>query len=88
MHSKCGSGRTPRNPVSPACRSRVNCFCPGFVDAEPPIPGRVDYVKALAPALALARPASASEIADAYLYLFGNAYATGSVIVVDGGATC
>lgn len=28
------------------------------------------------------------QIADAYLYLFGNAYSTGSVIVVDGGVTC
>lgn len=28
------------------------------------------------------------KIAAAYLYLFGNAYSTGSAIVVDGGVTC
>lgn len=67
---------------------RVNTVCPGFVDADTPIPGRVDYVKKLAPSLPLDRLGAAKEIADAYLYLFGNAYSTGSVIVVDGGAAC
>lgn len=67
---------------------RVNTVCPGFVDADAPIPGRVDYVKKLASNLPLDRLGAAKEIADAYLYLFGNAYSTGSVIVVDGGVTC
>lgn len=67
---------------------RVNTVCPGFVDADTPIPGRVDYVKKLASSLPLDRLGAAKEIADAYLYLFGNAYSTGSVIVVDGGAAC
>lgn len=53
-----------------------------------PIPGRVDYVKKLAPSLPLNRLGAAKEIAGAYLYLFGNAYSTGSVVVVDGGVTC
>lgn len=67
---------------------RVNTVCPGFVDADVPIPGRVEYVKKLAPNLPLARLGAAKEIADAYLYLFSNAYSTGSVIIVDGGVTC
>jgi len=67
---------------------RVNTVCPGFVDADSPIPGRVDYVRKLAPSLPLNRLGATNEIADAYLYLFGNAYSTGSVIVVDGGVTC
>lgn len=67
---------------------RVNTVCPGFVDADVPIPGRADYVRKLAPSLPLNRLGTANEIADAYLYLFGNAYSTGSVIVVDGGVTC
>lgn len=67
---------------------RVNTVCPGFVDADLPIPGRADYVRRLAPNLPLDRLGTAKEIAEAYLYLFGNTYATGSVIVVDGGVTC
>lgn len=67
---------------------RVNAVCPGFVDAEPPISGRAQAVNALAPGLPLDRLATASEVAEAYLYLFGNRYSTGSVIVVDGGAVC
>lgn len=67
---------------------RVNCVCPGFVDADPPTPGRAQHVKSLAPAMPLERLGSASEAAEAYLYLFGNSYSTGSVVVVDGGATC
>jgi len=34
------------------------------------------------------RIGEASECAEAYLYLFGNAYTTGSVMVVDGGVAC
>lgn len=66
---------------------RVNTVCPGFVDADLPIPGRVEYVRALAPNLPLERLGVAKEIAEAYLYLFGNTYSTGSVIVIDGGVT-
>ena len=67
---------------------RVNTVCPGFVDADLPIPGRAEYVRALAPNLPLGRLGAAKEIAEAYLYLFGNTDSTGSVIVVDGGVTC
>ena len=67
---------------------RVNTVCPGFVDTEPPTPGRSQHVKTLSPTLPLNRLGAASEIADAYLYLFTNSYSTGTVVVVDGGAIC
>ncbi|MDD5056341.1 MAG: SDR family oxidoreductase [Sideroxydans sp.] len=67
---------------------RVNTVCPGFVDADTPIAGRADYVRKLAPNLPLDRLGAADEIAAAYLFLFGNTYSTGSVLVVDGGVTC
>ena len=67
---------------------RVNTVCPGFVDTEPPISGRSQHVKVLSPTLPLERLGVASEIADAFLYLFGNSYSTGTVVVVDGGAIC
>lgn len=67
---------------------RVNTVCPGFVEAEPPTPSRAEYVKTLAPSLPLNRLGAAHEVAEAYLYLFGSLYSTGSVIVVDGGAIC
>lgn len=67
---------------------RVNTVCPGFVDTEPPTSGRSQHVKILSPTLPLSRLGTASEIADAYLYLFANAYSTGTVVVIDGGAIC
>ena len=67
---------------------RVNTVCPGFVDTEPPTPGRAQHIKVLSPTLPLNCPGIASEIADAYLYLFANSYSTGTVVVVDGGAIC
>lgn len=67
---------------------RVNTVCPGFVDTEPPTSGRFQHVKTLSPTFPLNRLGVASEIADAYLYLFANSYSTGTVLVVDGGATC
>ena len=67
---------------------RVNTVCPGFVDTEPPTTGRAQHIKVLSPTLPLNRLGVASEIADAYLYLFANSYSTGTVVVVDGGAIC
>lgn len=67
---------------------RVNTVCPGFVDTEPPTSGRAQHIKVLSPTLPLNRLGVASEIADAYLYLFANSYSTGTVVVVDGGAIC
>ncbi len=67
---------------------RVNTVCPGFVNTEPPTPGRAQHVKTLVSTLPMNRPGMTSEIADAYLYLFSNSYSTGAVVVVDGGAIC
>lgn len=67
---------------------RVNTVSPGLVESEPGNPERSAMKQKLASYVPLARTGSTSEIADAYLFLFGNAYATGSVIVVDGGAVC
>lgn len=67
---------------------RVNCVCPGFVDTEPPSISRAQHVRTLAPNLPLDRLGVASEIADTYLYLLTSPYSTGTVVVVDGGATC
>jgi len=67
---------------------RVNTVCPGFVDTKPPASGRAQHVKVLSPTLPLNRLGVASDIADAYLYLFANSYSTGTVVVVDGGAIC
>lgn len=61
----------------------------GFAVAQKaPTPGRAQHVTTLSPTLPLNRLGAASEIADAYLYLFGNSYSTGTVLVVDGGALC
>ncbi|MBI3611186.1 MAG: SDR family oxidoreductase [Nitrospirae bacterium] len=67
---------------------RVNGVCPGFVDIEAPNDKRAQQIMALIPNLPLARLGTADEIADAYLYLLNNVYSTGTIIVVDGGATC
>ena len=67
---------------------RVNCVCPGFVDTDPPSSSRAAHVRTLVPNLPLVRLASASEVANAYLYLFNAQCVTGTVVVVDGGATC
>lgn len=66
---------------------RVNCICPGFVDTVPSTPGRASHVMAISPTLPLERLGTANEVANAYLYSFSNTYSTGSVIVVDGGAS-
>lgn len=67
---------------------RVNTVCPGFVNTEPPTSVRTEHVRVLSPSLPLNRLGMASEIAEAYLYLFANSYTTGTVVVVDGGAIC
>lgn len=66
---------------------RVNAVCPGFVDTSPASVERAAYVRALAPFLPLARLGQSSEIASAYLYLLTSSYTTGSVFIVDGGAS-
>lgn len=67
---------------------RINTVCPGFVDTEPPTSERAEHFRVLSPSLPLNRLGMAGEIAEAYLYLFANSYATGTVVVIDGGAIC
>lgn len=67
---------------------RVNTVCPGFVCDGGTGSSREQHVRSLLPHLPLNRLAKASEIADAYLFLFNNTYATGTIVVVDGGVTC
>ena len=67
---------------------RVNTVSPGLVDGVSANPEQHAMKQKLTTYLPLARFGQAAEIADAYLYFFGNTYSTGSVIVVDGGAVC
>jgi len=67
---------------------RVNVVCPGFVETNPPTIARVQHIKKISPNIPLDRLATANEIADAYLYLFSSQYSTGTIVTVDGGATC
>jgi NAD(P)-dependent dehydrogenase (short-subunit alcohol dehydrogenase family) len=67
---------------------RVNAVCPGMVASDPPAPERDQRLLAIASALPLGRLAMPAEVADAYLYLLCNTYATGTVTVIDGGAVC
>jgi NAD(P)-dependent dehydrogenase (short-subunit alcohol dehydrogenase family) len=67
---------------------RVNTVSPGLVDARPLDPAQPERLQKLVQYVPLARLGGAAEIAEAYLYLFGNAYTTGSVMVVDGGVAC
>lgn len=67
---------------------RVNTVSPGVVAAERPDPARSEWLDKAASQLPLGRVGGRDEIAQAYLYLFANTYATGSVTVVDGGFLC
>ncbi|MBK8384188.1 MAG: SDR family oxidoreductase [Candidatus Accumulibacter sp.] len=67
---------------------RVNTVSPGLVDARPLDPAQPERLQKLVQYVPLARLGGTAEIAEAYLYLFGNAYTTGSVMVVDGGVAC
>lgn len=60
---------------------RVNAVSPGFVEPKP------REVQEYASRFPSKRLASANDIAAAYLYLMTNPYVTGTITVVDGGAT-
>ena len=60
---------------------RVNAVSPGFVEPKP------TEVQEYASRFPSKRLASANDIAAAYLYLMTNPYVTGTITVVDGGAT-
>ena len=59
---------------------RVNCVSPGFVEPKPP------PVQEYSRRFPMKRLAKMDEIASAYLWLMVNTYATGNVMIVDGGA--
>jgi NAD(P)-dependent dehydrogenase (short-subunit alcohol dehydrogenase family) len=71
---------------------RVNVVRPGIVDTpllDRLAPGvdRDDILQAMSKRVPLRRAGRAEEIADAIVFLMRNAYATGSVLTVDGGAS-
>ncbi|MBG0775735.1 MAG: SDR family oxidoreductase [Desulfovibrionaceae bacterium] len=59
---------------------RVNAVSPGFVAPKPPA------VDAVAQRFPLGRVAAPEEVAAAYVHLMKSPYATGTTLVVDGGA--
>ena len=69
---------------------RVNAVSPGVV--RTPLwnnitdAGRETFYRSVGDALPLGRVGEASDVAEAYLYLMRDAYVTGQVITVDGGA--
>jgi NAD(P)-dependent dehydrogenase (short-subunit alcohol dehydrogenase family) len=67
---------------------RVNAVSPGFVDTEPSTPGRLEFSQRLAGRIPARRLATPQEIAEAYLFLMTNTYASGIVLVVDGASIC
>ncbi len=67
---------------------RINAVSPGFVEAEGDHVQRLAYARNVGANFPLERLGHAEEIAEAYLYLFKNAYANGSCVVVDGGCVC
>lgn len=68
---------------------RVNTICAGFVDT--PLldayygDGRDEAVKELAARLPVGRIGTPEDIADAFMFLMGNGFVTGTVLHVDGG---
>jgi NAD(P)-dependent dehydrogenase (short-subunit alcohol dehydrogenase family) len=69
---------------------RVNIVSPGIVKtplwSEMAEADRAALYRQMAEKLPVGHVGEATEIADAYLYLMGQSYATGQVLVVDGGA--
>src|SRR4029434_9596920 len=70
---------------------RVNAVCPGLVLTEVwnsiPEEQRATQLRKMTERLPLPRAGDPAEIAEAYLYLMRGSYATGQVLVVDGGMT-
>lgn len=70
---------------------RVNVVCPGLVDSplwrDMPAADRKQMIARAGQALLVGRVAAPEEIAQAYLYQMKNAFSTGGVLVVDGGAS-
>jgi len=70
---------------------RVNAVCPGLVLTEVwsgmPADQREDHLRRMTAAQPLPRAGAPEEVAEAYLYLMRGTFATGQVLVVDGGRT-
>jgi NAD(P)-dependent dehydrogenase (short-subunit alcohol dehydrogenase family) len=70
---------------------RVNAVCPGYVLTEVwnsiPEERRAQQLTKMTERLPVPRVGLPDEIAEAYLYLMRGGYATGQVLVVDGGMT-
>jgi pteridine reductase len=62
---------------------RVNCIVPGTV--LPPEDYTSEQLRESEERTVLGRTGSASDVADALLYLVGSEFTTGSIVVVDGG---
>lgn len=92
MAASGGSEFLARAMAAELAPVRVNVVRPGIVDT--PLLDRLasgldrdDIVKMMAKRVPLKRIGQPEEIADAILFLMGNAYVTGSTIAVDGGAS-
>jgi NAD(P)-dependent dehydrogenase (short-subunit alcohol dehydrogenase family) len=71
---------------------RVNVIRPGIVDTPllerlAPGIGREDILAMMATRVPLRRAAQPEEIADAIVFLMGNAYVTGATLTIDGGSS-
>jgi NAD(P)-dependent dehydrogenase (short-subunit alcohol dehydrogenase family) len=68
---------------------RVNAVCPGFVLTEVwdgmPAKEREARIRSMTERQPLPRAADPAEVAEAYLYLMRGTFATGQVLIVDGG---
>ena len=73
-----------------ACTDQGNAVCPGPVKterwSEMPEAEREAMYRETARRLPVGRIGEAQDLAQTYLYLMQEAYSTGQVIVVDGGA--
>ena len=80
--------RTLANEVG-RYKIRVNAVCPGMVrtDLWTPVagPDPTPLYEATGAALPVGRVGEPDDIAATYLYLMGEAFSTGSVVLVDGG---
>jgi len=70
---------------------RVNAVCPGLVLTEVwsgmPADQREEQLRRMTAVQPLPRAGAPAEVAEAYLYLMRGTFATGQVLVVDGGRT-
>lgn len=78
--------KTVANEIAPV---RINCVCPGLIDTPmSPLEGeaRRKYYADGARNHLIPRAGTAEEVAEAAIFLLGNAFVTGTIVDVDGGA--